>query len=236
MATGWRRPMLAGVISNYTGNAAVAQPRARNRRRQSAAYGHIRHRFREHAPGPYVPIRRHHRQRRPRGSQGNKPGDDHDPRYQRDATSSSPVAVRSERTGPLEDHAVHVPADAGAVRRGLLRHLGSPPPGFGHVPHPLAVAEHDAAPRSTCPYRGVQVDVGVAGAVRVPALRAVGAAGGHASRPPRFTSGFAATARFGVAFTFTVTASGDPAGPRASQTPGACQQHRATGCIAGASS
>lgn len=42
-------------------------------------------------------------------------------------------------------HAVHVQADAGAVRRGLLRHLASPPPGFGHVPHPLAVAEHDAA-------------------------------------------------------------------------------------------
>lgn len=59
--------------------------------------------------------------------------------------------------GPLEDHAVHVPADAGAVRRGLLRHLASPPPGFGHVPQPLAVAGHDAAPAtptSTCPYRG----------------------------------------------------------------------------------
>ncbi len=27
---------------------------------------------------------------------------------------------------PLEDHAVHAPADAGAVRRGLLRHLTSP--------------------------------------------------------------------------------------------------------------
>jgi hypothetical protein len=30
----------------------------------------------------------------------------------------------------------------------------------------------------------VQVDVGVAGAVRVPALGAAGAAGGHGSRPP----------------------------------------------------
>ena len=78
--------------------------------------------------------------------------------------------------GPLEDHAVHVPAVAGAVRRGLLRHLASPPPGFGHVPHPLAVAEHDAAPavRRRLPARtgAVQVDVGVAGAVRVPALGA----------------------------------------------------------------
>src|SRR5208282_71254 len=31
--------------------------------------------------------------------------------------------------------------------RGLLRYLASPPPGFGHVPHPIAVAGHDAAPR-----------------------------------------------------------------------------------------
>ena len=37
-----------------------------------------------------------------------------------------------ERTGPLEDHAVHVPADAGAVRRGLLRHL------LVHVLHPAS--------------------------------------------------------------------------------------------------
>ncbi len=128
-----------------------------NRRRESAAYGHIRRRFREHAPGLYVPIRRHHRQRRPRASQGNKPGDDHDPRYRRHATSAPPAAVRSgTHGGPLEDHAVHVPADAGAVRRGLLRHLASPPPGFGHFPHPLAVAEHDAAPAVTLIYLPVQ--------------------------------------------------------------------------------
>ena len=30
-------------------------------------------------------------------------------------------------------------------RRGLLRHTASPSPGFGHVPHPLAVAQRDAA-------------------------------------------------------------------------------------------
>ena len=90
--------------------------------------------------------------------------------------------------GPPEDHAVHVPADAGAVRRGLLRHLASPPPGSGHhVPHPLAVAEHDAAPAtptSTCPYRGR------AGRRRRSRSRpcacswGAGAAGGHGSRPP----------------------------------------------------
>jgi hypothetical protein len=50
----------------------------------------------------------------------------------------------------------HVPADAGAVRRGLLRHLASPPPGFGHVPLPLALAEHDAAPGYADVYLPVQ--------------------------------------------------------------------------------
>jgi hypothetical protein len=30
---------------------------------------------------------------------GNKPGDDHDPRYRRDATSASPAAVRSTTRG-----------------------------------------------------------------------------------------------------------------------------------------
>ena len=40
--------------------------------------------------------------------------------------------------------------------RGLLRHLAGPPPGFGHVPHPLAVAEHDAAPAVTLIYLPVQ--------------------------------------------------------------------------------
>ena len=41
-------------------------------------------------------------------------------------------------------------------QRGLLRHLASPPPGFGHVPHPLAVAEHDAVPAVTLIYLPVQ--------------------------------------------------------------------------------
>lgn len=91
-----------------------------------------------------------------------------------------------ERTGSLEDHAVHVPADAGAVRRGLLRHLASPPPGFGHVPHPLAVAEHDAAPAtpmSTCPYRG-RAGRHRRSRSRPCASWGADAAGGHGSRPP----------------------------------------------------
>ena len=77
--------------------------------------------------------------------------------------------------GPLEGHAVHVPADAGAVRRGLLRHLASPPPGFGHAPQPLASPSTTRLRlRRHLPARtgAVQVDVGVAGAVRVPALGA----------------------------------------------------------------
>jgi hypothetical protein len=40
--------------------------------------------------------------------------------------------------------------------RGLLRHLASTPPGFGHVPNPPAVAEHDAAPTVTLIYLPVQ--------------------------------------------------------------------------------
>jgi hypothetical protein len=72
-------------------------------------------------------------------------------------TATYHAAVRSgTHGGPLEDHAVHLPADAGAVRRGLLRHLASPPPGFGHFPDPLAVAEHDAAPTVTLIYLPVQ--------------------------------------------------------------------------------
>ncbi len=77
--------------------------------------------------------------------------------------------------GPPEDHAVHVPADAGAVRRGLLRHLADPPPGFGtfrirlRSPSTTRLRLRQRLPART---GAVQVDVGVAGAVRVPALGA----------------------------------------------------------------
>jgi hypothetical protein len=56
-------------------------------------------------------------------------------RYPGNATSPSPAAVRYGTHGATGRSRSHVPADAGAVRRGLLRHLASPPPGF---PHPLA--------------------------------------------------------------------------------------------------
>jgi hypothetical protein len=90
---------VAGVVSQYAGNAAVMQPELETvvgsqqlTAIYDAALENMRLAF-------YVPIRRHHRQRRPRGSQGNKPGDDHDPRYRRDATSASPAAVRSGTHG-----------------------------------------------------------------------------------------------------------------------------------------
>ncbi len=90
---------VAGFVSQHTGNAAVVQPELETvvgsqqlSVTHDAAFKNMRLDF-------YVPIRRHHRQRRPRGSQGNKPGDDHDPRYRRDATSASPAAVRSGTHG-----------------------------------------------------------------------------------------------------------------------------------------
>jgi hypothetical protein len=89
---------VAGVVSQYTGNAAVMQPELGTvvgSQQLTATYDTAL----RTCAWAYVPIRRHHRQRRPRGSQGNKSGDDHDPRYRRDATSVSPAAVRSGTHG-----------------------------------------------------------------------------------------------------------------------------------------
>jgi ketosteroid isomerase-like protein len=175
---------VAGVLSQYTGNAAVMQPELETvvgsqqlTATYDAAFENMRLDFTFRfdditVKGDLAAVR---------------------------ATSQGTITIRAtgetqprvsgscsfwNARGPLEDHAVHDSLDVGAVRRGLLRHLASPPPGFGHVPHPLAVAEHDAAPTSTCPYRGRAGGRRRSGAVRVPALGAVGAAGGHASRPP----------------------------------------------------
>ena len=106
----------------------------------------------------------------------------------RAAGETQPARLRKllvlERTGATGNHACT--SRCRSSRRGLLRHLASPPPGFGHVPHPLAVAEHDAAPATpafTCPYRGR------AGRRRRSRSRpcacswGAGAAGGHGSRP-----------------------------------------------------
>jgi len=89
---------VTGVVSQYTCNAAVMQPELET----VVGAGSLQPDttpLSRHAPVLCVPIRRHHRQGRPRGSQGNKPGDDHDPRYRRDATSASPAAVRSGTHG-----------------------------------------------------------------------------------------------------------------------------------------
>ena len=178
---------VAGVVSQYTGNAAVMQPELGTvvgsqqlTATYDAAIENMRLDFTFRfgditVKGDLAAVRA--------TSQGRSRSALLARRNQRVSGSCSFWNAR----GPLEDHAVHVPADAGAVRRGLLRHLASPPPGFGHVPHPLAVAEHDAAPAtptSTCPYRGR------AGRRRRSRSRpcacswGAGAAGGHGSRPP----------------------------------------------------
>ena len=147
---------VAGVVSQYTGNAGVMQPELETvvgsqqlTATYDAAFENMRldftFRFDDITlKGDLAAVRA--------TSQGTI--------TIRATGETQPARLRQlfvlERTGPLEDHAVHVPADAGAVRRGLLRHLASPPPGFGHVPHPLAVAEHDAAPTVTLIYLPVQ--------------------------------------------------------------------------------
>jgi hypothetical protein len=137
-----------GVVSQYTGNAAVMQVRARNRRRESAAYGHIGRCFREHAPGLYVPIRRHHRQRRPRGSQGNKPGTI----TIRATGETQPARLRQlfvlERTEATGRSRSTCTSSCRSSQEGTAPASSQSAIRIRHVPHPLAVAEHDAAPRS----------------------------------------------------------------------------------------
>jgi len=126
------------------------------------------------APGLYVPFRRRHRPRRPRGSQGNKPGDDHDPRYRRNPTSAFPEAARSGTHGG-HWKITHVPADAGAAGGGCS--------GIWWVRHPdsdrfrirlrsPSTTRLRLRRRLRARTGAVQVDAGVAGAVRVPALGA----------------------------------------------------------------
>jgi hypothetical protein len=83
------------------------------------------------------------------------------------------VLERTEATGRSRSTCT---SSCQSSQRGLLRHRASPPPGFGHVPHPgggrrarRGVGGHVDLPART---GAVQVDVGVAGAVRVPALGA----------------------------------------------------------------
>jgi hypothetical protein len=112
--------------------------------------------LREHSPGLYVPIPRHHRHRRTWGRQGNKPGNDHDPRYRRDATSASPAAVRSGTHGGLWKITQYIYQQLPEQSEGAAPASSGSATGFGHVPHPLAVAEHDAVPAVTLIYLPVQ--------------------------------------------------------------------------------
>ena len=130
----------AGVVSQYTGNAAVMQPELETVLRESSTSSHIGRRFLEHAPGLYVPIRRHHRQRRPRSNQDNKPGTI----TIRATGKTQPARLRQlsalENTEASGKSRSTCTSRCRSSQEGLLRHLASPPPRFGHVPHPLAVA------------------------------------------------------------------------------------------------
>jgi hypothetical protein len=87
---------------------------------------------------------------------GNKPGDDHDPRYRRDATSASPAAVRSTTRGATGKSRSTCTSGCRSSQEGAAPASSESATGSGHVPHPLAVAEHDAAPALTLIYLPVQ--------------------------------------------------------------------------------
>ncbi len=159
--------MLADVGNQYTATPPSCSP-ARNRRTESAAYGHIGRCFQEHAHGLYVPIRRHHRQRRARGSQGDKPG-----AITIRATGETQPGVSGSCSfwnarRPMEDHAGHVAAVAGAVGGGCS--------GIWRVRHPDRARSASACGRRARRGAGGHVDLPArTGAVQVD----VGGAGGH---------------------------------------------------------
>jgi hypothetical protein len=89
--------------------------------------------------------------------------------------------------GHLEDHAVHVPAVAGAVEGAAPASSESGTPIRARSASACGRrARRGAGGHVDLPARtgAGQVEVGAGGAVRVPALGAAGAAGGHGSRPP----------------------------------------------------
>src|SRR5258708_14039122 len=143
---------VAGVVSQYTGNAAVMQPELETvvgSQQLTATYDAAFENMRLDFTFRFDDFTVKGTSRQSGQQTGGR-------------SRSALPARRNQRVsgscsfwkhgGPLEDHAVHVPADAGPVRSGLLRHHPSPPPASGHFPHPLAVAEHDAAPADTVTY------------------------------------------------------------------------------------
>jgi ketosteroid isomerase-like protein len=90
---------VAGVVSQYTGNVAVMQPgleTVEGSRQFTPAYDPAFENMRLDFTFRFDDIT-------VKGDlaagQGNRSGDDHDPRYRRDATSASPAAVRSGTHG-----------------------------------------------------------------------------------------------------------------------------------------
>ncbi len=115
------------------------------------------------------------------GPSGQQARNDNDPRYRRDATSTSPAAVRSGTQGghwkitqymyqqlPEQSEGA-APASSGSATRIRARSASA----CGRRARRGAGGHVDLPARTGAG----QVDVGVAGAVRVPALGAVGAAG-----------------------------------------------------------
>src|SRR5450755_429791 len=163
---------VVGVVSQYTCNAVVTQPELETvvgsqqlTARYDAAFETCAWTLRSDSTTSPSKATSRQSGQQARGRSGSAlPA-------RRNQRVSGSCSFRNAR-GPPEDHAVHVPADAGAVRRGLLRHLASPPPDFGHAPQPLASPSTTRLRlRRRLPARtgAVQVDVGVTGAVRVPA-------------------------------------------------------------------
>ena len=186
---------VAGVVSQYTGNAAVMQPELETvigsqqlTATYAAAFENMRLDFTFRfdditVKGDLAAVRA--------TSQGTITIR---PRYGRDATSASPAAVRSGTHGATGRSRSTCTSRCRSSQEGAAPASSeSATPGSGHFPHPLAVAEHDAAPGGhvDLPARtgAVQVDVGVAGAVRVPALGVAAAAGGRGLPPTPWTEG-----------------------------------------------
>jgi hypothetical protein len=165
----------AGAVSHYTGNAAVKQPKRETvvgSQQLTATYDAA---F-ETCALTLRSVSATSPSRRPSGSRGNEPGDDHDPRYRREAASASPAAARSGTHGSHrkimqymdqqmpEQQEGAAPASGGTASR-MWAHSAS---ACGRR------ARRGSALRRRLRARtgAVQVDVGVGGAVRVPALRA----------------------------------------------------------------
>jgi hypothetical protein len=90
------------------------------------------------------------------GPSGHKQGNDNDPRYRRDATIASSAAVRSGTHGGHWKITQYMYQQLPEQSEGAAPASSGSATGFGYVPHPLAVAEHDAVSAVTLIYLPVQ--------------------------------------------------------------------------------